>query len=476
MVFKNVLPENAGIDHLWIDNFLQRLENADIAMHGMILMRHGNIVAKTFYAPYTEDSLHRMFSIGKSFVSIAIGILEGEGVISLDDHIVDYFEDKVPSDVHPYIKAMTIRDMLTMRTCHTATTFKKIPETDKDWVRSFFTVAPSHIPGACFNYDTSASHVLCALVEKLTGMCLLDYLRSKCFDEIGFSKEAYIMKAPMGESMAGSGLMATPMDLLKVAYLVSKNGVYDGKQLIPADYLKAATSNLVNTYARSQNFEEMQGYGYQFWRTTHDSFALYGMAGQLAIYSPAKDTLLITTADTMGRNGGIQFIYDAYWQEIYDKIDTVPVNSVTSKDFLKKLSYKQLACVKGEMTSPIASSIQNVLYTLDANPNGFENVSIEFKDYNGTLTYSFKGTVYSLNFGITCNEITEFPRYNCRCACSGAWVDKNTFLIKAQIIDEIVGNVSILITFVEDKINLMLRKAEESYFNEFNGAYISGHK
>jgi CubicO group peptidase (beta-lactamase class C family) len=475
MNFHTVRPEDEQISSLWIQNFLTRLECADVAMHGMILMRHGRIVAEAYYAPYTIDTPHRMFSITKSFVSLAIGLLEDEGCLKLTDHIVDYFPEKLPKEgVHPYIAAVTIRDMLMMATCHGSTTYKKLPPEDTDWVRSFFTVTPSHMPGTCFSYDTSSSHVLCALVEKLTGTDLLSYLRTKLLDEIGFSKDAYILKAPMGESMAGSGLVATPRDILKVMNLIRQNGQYEGKQLLPEKYLKDATDLQIHTYAKSQTFEEMQGYGYQIWQTTHDSFAFYGMAGQLAVYSPKKDMLLITTADTSGRNGGVQLIYDAYWQEIYDKADVCSCDcSLSADEFQRFLKTRQLKYVSGAATSALTNQIHGVVYELWDNPMGFRSVSLEFSDYNGIFTYEDTLGVHSMYFGICCNEISQFPVYGLKSAISGAWLDTHNFLIKAQIIDEAIGNLFILFTFQNDTVTLMMKKYEETLFCEFDG-FASG--
>lgn len=487
MNFSTRNPESENINSEWIDNFLKRLDDADVAMHSMILMHHGNIVAETYYAPYTIDTPHRMFSVTKSFVSLAVGLLSDAGLLHLDDKIIDYFSEKLPQNgAHPYIAAMTIRDMLKMATCHTSTTYKQIPADDKDWVRSFFTVEPSHMPGTCFSYDTSASHVLCALVEKLTKKDLLTYLRSAFLDEIGFSKDAYIIKAPMGESMAGSGLVATPRDILSVMYLISRDGVYNNKQLLPNDYLKQACSCQISTYAKSQTFEEMQGYGYQIWQTTHNSIAFYGMAGQLAVYSPKKDMILITTADTMGRNGGVQLIYDAYWQEIYDKTDVVDVDKTACDDNSNNnnnnkssstafTTFRQLKFVEGNAVSPISDSVHDVLYKLDANKNNWKTVCLELASYNGTFTYEDADGMHAINFGIGCNEISPFPKYNFKSASSGAWIDNNNFLIKSQIIDEAIGNLFILLTFKEDTVTLMMRKYEETMFNEFNG-FISGKR
>lgn len=172
-------------------------------MHSFLLMRHDTLIAEGYYAPYQKDTLHRMFSISKSFTSIAIGLLEAEGKLSLDDPIVSYFPDKIPANVHPWIAAMTIRDMLMMRTCHAATTYKV--DMKSDWVESFFTVPPTHPAGKLFHYDTSSAHTLSALVERLSGMPMLDYLKEK-LSVLEFSDESYMLTDPLVSPWAEADL------------------------------------------------------------------------------------------------------------------------------------------------------------------------------------------------------------------------------------------------------------------------------
>ena len=260
MEFDIVTPESQGIASGQIISFLKRLEKIEIPIHSMILMRHGKIVAETYYRPYSREELHRMFSVTKSMVSLAIGLLCEEGKLSLEDRIVSYFPEKIPKEgVHPYIAQITIKDMLRMATAHGKTTYKQ--KETKDWVGTFFCVTPSHLPGKLFSYDTSASHTLAALVEKLSGKELLMYLREKVLDEIGFSSDAYCMKDPMGVSIGGSGMMASSYDMLRVMYLISQGGNWQGKQLLPVWYLKEATKKQIDTFAKGPTFEEMQGYG-----------------------------------------------------------------------------------------------------------------------------------------------------------------------------------------------------------------------
>lgn len=321
-ITSTTFPEATGISASCIMDALREIDTRGISMHSFLFCKDNCLVAEGYYAPVKKNDLHRMFSVTKSFVSIAIGFLQEEGRLSLDDSIVKFFPEYVPntSEAHPWLLATTIRDMLSMRSCHASTTYDKF-SSKTDWVKSFFTVAPTHKPGTVFHYDTSSSHTLCALVEKLTGMKMLDYLRNKVLNEIGFSKEAYCLTDGFGVSMGGSGLMATSRDLMLFALLILNNGKLNGKQYISADYIKESTSFQTATCVTGPVPSESQGYGLQFWIGEHGSIVCYGMGGQLAILLPEYNTAIVTTADTQGYQGGNQVIYDAIFRHILPELE-----------------------------------------------------------------------------------------------------------------------------------------------------------
>ena len=159
-----------------MQEFVKEVEKRKIPLHSVLIAQHGNLLLEKYYAPYCRNKLQRMFSVTKSFTSLAIGLLEQEGKISLQDSICGYFPEYLPGRVHPWLAEMTIENMLKMQTCYNMTTYNKTSTTE-NWVRSFFQTEPTHRPGTLFMYDTSSSHVLCALVEKLTGEKMLDYLK-----------------------------------------------------------------------------------------------------------------------------------------------------------------------------------------------------------------------------------------------------------------------------------------------------------
>lgn len=471
--FQKVMPEDTGIPSGCILNFIHRLEQQKIPMHSLLLLHRDKLITEGYYAPYKADTLHRMFSISKSFTAIAIGLLADEGKLSLEDNIIDYFPDKVPSDVHPWIASMTLRDMLMMRTCHAATTYKV--DMKSDWVESFFTVPPTHPAGKIFHYDTSSAHTLCALAERLSGMPMLDYLKRK-LAPLGLSEQSYMLQDPFGVSMGGSGLVATPMDLLKFGYFIFHDGKVEGQQLLSASYIRTATSHLSDTLLTAPVRSEACGYGYQFWRNERGGYVCYGMGGQLIIFLPDYDLICVTTADTQGIGGGNQAIYDALYEEILPNIscDPLPVNSGTCSEYKDALKHLHIAPLEGALSSPLTDSLNEVTWLAAENQMGFSDMRITFSADDrsaaiGTLSFTLHGKQYALSFGMGYLTTGSFPAYDMHYAASAVWLTPNTLYIKAHIIDEYVGSVHFQLAFGENDLTVFLKKQEESLFQEFNG-------
>jgi len=482
LTFKTAFPEETGVSSGCIIDFAKRLSAQKVPMHSFLIMRHDKLIAEGYYAPCTKDTLHRMFSVSKSFTSIAIGLLAEEGKLSLDDRIISYFPDKVPSDVHPWIASMTIRDMLMMRTCHASTTYKL--DMTKDWVESFFTTPPTHPAGKIFHYDTSSAHTLCALAERLSGKDMLTYLKEK-LSCLSLSAESYMIKDPFGVSLGGSGLVATPMDLLKFGYFIYHKGNVCGRQLLSSDYIEEATSHLTDTAVTAPVLSESCGYGYQFWRNQKDGYVCYGMGGQLIIFLPKYDMIVVTTADTQGIGGGNQLIYDALYEEILPFLsdEPLPVNSGTCSNFLEFLSSLQISPLSGNTVPALTltEEINGRVYRAAENPMGFSKLSLHFAPREadkknpgnsftaGILNFTLKDKDYSLRFGLGYLETGLFPVYDLNYAASGTWFDKSTLYIKAHIIDAYVGSVKFELAFGKKDVTVFMKKQEESLFQEFNG-------
>ena len=132
-------PESVGIPSRAILNFLQRIDSERICMHGFLLVRHNRIAAEGYWAPWTAERRHRIYSVSKSLVALAVGMMIDEGRLTLDDRVAEYFPDKLPEDLHPWLAAATVRDLLLMATPHSTTSYTR---DDPDWVWTFFNRTP----------------------------------------------------------------------------------------------------------------------------------------------------------------------------------------------------------------------------------------------------------------------------------------------------------------------------------------------
>lgn len=476
-----ISPEKAGIPSNAVLRFIERLEKKQLCMHSLIMIRHGAVVAEGYYPPFHKDKFHRMYSISKTFVSIAIGLMVDEGLISLDDKIAGYFPEMLPENVHPYIAGMTIRDLLMMATPFDENTYYRH---DDNWVWTFFNTPASHPPGTIFAYNTGATVTLTALVEKLAGMPFLDYMRPRLLDIIGFSKDAWCIKRPEGGSWGGSGVLCTPMDLARFALVLLNKGKWGDKQLISEQYATDAVSRQIDNRVFSKHPELQFGYGYQIWRTRNNGFALLGMGSQYAVCLPDKDFILVTTCDSQAYDTGYCDILDSLWEEVYPYMtDGSLSDNPRDYDRLRdKISKLELPPVSGELASPLSGVFNGRKYSLNANPMEISHVCFTFEEKTGRMEYKNSTGEHCIKFGFGSYIEGKFPQENYYgeqmgkvpgirydCVSSAAWADENTLIIYVYIVDNYCGTLKINVTFRENEISLLMVSAAEWFLDEYQG-------
>lgn len=490
--FNRAYPEDVSISSSSIKDLLEFLNGKEIPMHSLLIMRNDKLIFEKYYAPYKAATLHRMFSVSKSITALAVFLLIDKGLVGIDNSITDYFPEYVNESTHQWVKDTTIRNMLEMRTCHASTTYKV--DMKSDWVESFFKVEPTHKPGTVFHYDTSAAHVLTALVEKMTQMPMLDYLKENVFNYMDFSKDSYMVKDPFGVSMGGSGLVATPMDFMKILYLIDKKGTIecnDGvtRTLLPSDLIELATSNISDTVMTAPIPGESQGYGMQIWQNEKGGYVLYGMGGQLGISIPDKNLLIVTTADTQGIQGGNQVIYDGIYQFLLPGIDEkepVVCLKAPSEDYKDLVSYADTLSIAPPKlainhsytkysTKELTSDLHQT-YELLPNKQGFSKVQLDIcpGSKQSTITFftedpAFKSGALKLSFGLEHMEEGIFPKYDNPYTAGAIFLRENVLYIRFHLIGESVGSIRMELYFGDNDITIFMRKIEETYFKEFDG-------
>lgn len=436
--------------------FQSRIAENRVNLHGFLLVQGDQTLTEHYYAPYGPDSLHRMFSVAKSFTSLAVGLMAEEGLIGLDERICSYFPEKLPEGgSHPWLAELTIRQMLSMTTCYARTTYANWE--GPDWVETFFRSIPDHYSGTNFCYETSCAHTLAGLVEKLTGKKMLDYLRDKAFREIGFSEAAYMITDPLGISQGGSGLVCTLRDLAVVACLCRDEGRFRGKQLLPGWYLREAVSCQTATSLQPV-IDEQQGYGYMFWQCRHGGYCMYGMGGQLALIFPRYDLVFVTMGDTQGCPSGLQIIYDAFYGTFF-------------REFAGAEKVEIPCCIpvaEGEKDSPLAKMTSGRKWICEPNNMGLKWIQPDFDD--GCIVLEDKKGVKEFRFAWQEWAEQVFPGTRFSAVGSGAWRTENTFLMRLYVTGEVLSHVYLELVFRKDgKLGIRMTNTQEPFLREFSG-------
>ncbi|MBR2476745.1 MAG: serine hydrolase [Clostridia bacterium] len=481
-------PEKMGISSENILKYLKTLEDRRLATHDVIIMRGDNIVCEAYWKPFHKDFLHRMYSVTKSFVGIAVGFLEQDGLIELDDEIAKYFPEEMAAQTDENMRHQTIRNMLMMSTAKIERYWFTSGCTDR--VKYYFENdnKESRPAGTIFQYDSTGSFVLGALVERLTGKTLLDYLREKFLDKIGFSKEAYMLKCPGGHSWSDSALLCTPADLLKVAKFMMNKGKWNGGQILNEKYATDATSDLITCTSINDCQFESHGYGYLIWRTHDNSFFFNGMGCQLAVCVPDKDMILIYNADNQGKTYAKDIIIDNFFDMIVRTAEDeeLPENMEANKKLNDMIENLTLAVAIGEKSSPTADKINGKTYKMDYNPMGIEKIKFTFDADGGVFHYTNEQGDKEIPFKFGENAFHKFPQEGYSdmvgteksgilydCASSAAWIRENVLQLKVQVIDKYFGNLHAVFNFRNDIVGVRMNKIAENFMNEYHG-YAGG--
>lgn len=405
--FNRTSPEAEGLDPASVARLVANLDALD-EIHGFMLLRHGNVVAEGHWAPFTPDRPHVMFSVSKSFTSTAVGLAIEEGLLGLDDLVLDHLREEAPAEPSANLAAMRIRDLLTMTTGHARSTMEAIDTstiglTGSDWVRQILAMPVPNEPGSTFEYDTGATYLAGVIVQRLTGRRLLDYLRPRVLEPLGITGASW-EQDPDGLDVAGYGLSITTEDLAAFGQLYLQGGTWEGQQLVPAAWVKEATSMQIESGPHDW-IEWLQGYGFQFWRSRFGAYRADGAFGQYAIVWPEHDVVVAVTSGIQN----LQSVQDAVWDALLPALDPaaaatlpdaggprpglVPPRDGVTWDLA-------LRTPQGASSSPLEESVLAVTYAVAENDHGVESFELR-RDGQGRLVLEdrVRGVDHRLSLG-----------------------------------------------------------------------------
>ena len=392
-------PESLGIPSTAILAWVDALERIAPDFHSLMIVRHGRVAAEGWWAPNGPDLPHLLYSLSKSFTSTAVGLAIAEGHFGLDDRVVSFFPDRAPAEVSPDLAAMTVRHLLAMCTGHAEEAVNgPLPPLDTDLAASFLALPIAYPPGSRFVYNTPASYMLSAIVQRRTGLNLVDYLEPRLFGPLGIERPAWLADS-QGIAMGGFGLRLRTEDIARFGQLYLQQGAWGSRQLVPADWVAAATSfQMDNAPSLNPSPDWVQGYGYQFWRGRHDSFRGDGAFGQFCLVVPEAELVVAITAGI----DPMQSVLDAVWDVLLPSLapaalaeDAAGLAALTAR--LKAL---RLTPGAGAAASPLESDLDGAEFAVEPNDLGLASLRLEFGPDGGSLVADGpKGLPHRLEFG-----------------------------------------------------------------------------
>jgi CubicO group peptidase (beta-lactamase class C family) len=409
-----------------------------------MLLRHGHVVAEAWWAPYAPQHPHILFSLTKSFTSTAVGLAVAEGRLSIDDFVLSFFPEDAPKHPSKNLAAMRVRHLLAMSTGQLVdSTEKAVSNRQGSWVKGFFSMPVKHAPGAPFVYNSGASHMLSAIVQKVTGQTLIEYLKPRLFEPLGIENMIWETD-PQGVNTGGWGLSIKTEDIARFGQLYLQKGIWKGQQILPASWVEMATSKQVrNDLNPDSPIDWKQGYGFQFWRCQHNAYRGDGAFGQFCIVMPDQDAVLAITSGV----SDMQSVLNLVWKHILPGMSTAAHLAPKTEQERLALLLPNLSLVAPRSSVPhdwIPKRL-NRTYKLEANLLNLKSLQLDLSPEGGRLIFKGQTMQYSLEFA---NEDWTISRsgflptfwrpgrptpsdaFAVAAAC--AWIDKDVLEIKAR--------------------------------------------
>jgi CubicO group peptidase (beta-lactamase class C family) len=455
--FPRSTPEAQGVSSAAILGFAEEAEQKLDALHSFMLVRHGTVVAEGWWSPYAAGEPHMLYSLSKSFTSTAVGLAVADGKLTVDDPVLKFFPLEAPSEPTANLRAMRVRDLLTMSTGHHNEDILDFPfNADDSVVKAFLSKPVAHKPGTLFVYNTPASYMLSAIVQKVTGQAVVDYLRPRLFEPLGIANPTW-EASKQGVSMGGFGLSIRTEDIARFGQLYLQKGEWQGKPLIPAAWVETATARqMSNGSSPSSDWE--QGYGYQFWRSRH-GYRGDGAHGQFCLVLPQYDAVIAITSGTRDMASVMNLVWDRLLPAFTS--GTLPADAQAQKQLADKLGRLVLRTQTGTAPSAAARAFVGKTYTFPTNPQAIESIALDAAEPNGGVsltvrvadaTHRLSATPDTWNKSVMTMKGTADP-----IATSGGWTANDTYTFKiARYRTPFVATYRL--RFADDQLNLEIEQ------------------
>ncbi|MDB4867159.1 MAG: serine hydrolase, partial [Cohnella sp.] len=387
-------PREMNVSSFGVQCFLNQVQEKGLELHSFMLLRNGTVAAEGWWAPYGPEHPHMLFSLSKSFTSTAVGLAESEGLLSLDDRVISFFPELVQGNPSEHLYQMRIRHLLSMSTGHARESLDDAGRSlSEHWVKTILQLPVEYEPGTRFVYNSGASYLLSAIVQKVTGgLNLLDYLHPRLFEPLDIEGATW-ETCPRGINTGGWGLSLTTEDIAKFGQLYLQKGSWNGRRLLSEDWVTRATSAHISN-GDDPASDWTQGYGYQFWRCRHEAFRGDGMFGQYCIVLPEHHAVIAITSAV----NDMQAVMDAVWDHLLPGFDTVDgiEDQLSLTDRLHSLS---LPLPRYQSNPALEASIGGKRYVFEPNEEQIKAIALDFQSDEVWITLWEKDEEYSTTCG-----------------------------------------------------------------------------
>ncbi|MDF2961035.1 MAG: beta-lactamase [Paenibacillus sp.] len=303
-------PEEQEVSSSGIQAFIRSADASGLELHSFMLLRHGIVLAEKWWPPFEPEQPHMLHSISKSFTSTAVGLAVAEGRMSIEDQVTTFFPDELTPEIKQNMGTLQIRHLLTMSTGHVQDpTALMRNHAAGNWIKGFLEIPIEKPPGTYFVYNSGASYILAAILHKVTGQSLLEYLQPRIFEPLGIEGVLWDT-CPRGINCGGWGMSIRTEDMAKFGQLYLQKGKWNGQYLLPQEWVEAATRFHISTEGE-QGIDKQQGYGYQFYLCRY-GYTARGAHGQFVIVLPEKDAVIAITSDVKN----MQDVLDLVWEHL----------------------------------------------------------------------------------------------------------------------------------------------------------------
>src|ERR1044072_6854353 len=366
-------PERQGISSAAVLAFVEAADREVDQMHSFMLVRHGSVVAEGWWGPFDARTPHVLYSLSKSFTSTAVGLAVAEGKLSLDDEVLKFFPEEAPAEPSQNLRSMRVRDLLRLSSGKQTEAAFFAPG-DTTWVRRFLAHPVPFKPGTHFLYNSPATYMLSAIVQKVTGTPVLEYLRPRLFEPLGFENPTWVT-SPQGVTAGAYGLSVRTEELARFGQLYLQKGMWNGRQLVPASWVEEATARQTSNGSAPKSDWD-QGYGYHFWRSRH-GYRGDGAFGQFCIVVPELDAVVAITSGVRDMGRVMNLVWDKLLPEM--KPGRLPEDATARQRLEAKLKGLTVKFQTGQPTSTLAARVSGRWYEFPENERGIKALAFDFR-------------------------------------------------------------------------------------------------